>query len=423
MLPINNIKSISLIALGSDWHWLSFDDLISLVNDFELKIYTTPEYLKDMETMGAKWYRNHLLVIKEDSENNWEFLNRIKSEIEKTDLLIMQTLRKEFEWFAANPFNIPMVLFVHCLNWWAFPKKKLSLWETLLNHRRYLPWYFKLPSIRKDNVNNRLRILNNVDKLVFHDPNMISYYNKYWKGKKHNICWFPYFWYDDLMVENNRNHDIRISSKNSSNIKFVVPGSIDSSRRAYSNIIDAFKQVAHSVECPIQLVFPGSLTLDSSYSTKLVELFESINMTEKNLIITYSKSDPIKLESTGVSSIPRSEYDNIFLDCDVIISQLPAEGKKMFKFYDEVYGESTAAQFADLIRYSKPGIFPDSFKMVDEISPICDTYSSIEELINIIIKYTNRKFLYMQTEKAKRISLEHFTTNHIRSKLFSQIYL
>ena len=91
--PSNKIDSISLIALGPNWHWLSFDDLISLLDDYKLIIYSTREYLYDMEKMGAKWYQDHTIVLKENSETNWEFLNRIKPEIEKTDMLILQTLR------------------------------------------------------------------------------------------------------------------------------------------------------------------------------------------------------------------------------------------------------------------------------------------------------------------------------------------
>ena len=106
---------------------------------------------------------------------------------------------------------------------------------------------------------------------------------------------------------------------------------------------------------------------------------------------------------------------------DVIVSQMPLNGKKMFKYYDEKYCESTACHYADLARFCKPGIFPEAFKMIPELASVVDVYSNEKDLTELILKYTNREFLTDQQSEAVRISRMYFSKKPIMKRFLKQL--
>ncbi|SVE46230.1 uncharacterized protein METZ01_LOCUS499084, partial [marine metagenome] len=168
---IKSFSSISVIALGNDHHWIALDNLCQLLSEYDVKIFSTNQYVSELDRLGCTYYRGHKLEIKENSETKSEFLDRIRSEVEESDVLILETLRTEFEWFANNRLNLPVILFIHCFNWWAFPNMRWPLYQILrdINGIRSKLRIFKsIPSITRKCINDRKKVLRNVDALVFH---------------------------------------------------------------------------------------------------------------------------------------------------------------------------------------------------------------------------------------------------------------
>ena len=413
---IRPFKSVSIIALGNDHHWIALDNLCHLLSEFHVKIYTTIEYVKELNRLGCKYYLKHELEIKEDSESKSNFLTRIRSEIEKSDVIMLETLRTEFEWFAKNRLNIPVILFVHCLNWWAFPKKRWPLFRILRNIkgiRSKLTVFNLIPSIKGENVANRQRVLMNVDALVFHDPGMVDYYYSNWSPPFHQIAVMPYTYYDPDVILTIKNHGSDNNKGVTKTIRFIVPGSIYQSRRNYDLILVSFEEASKQTQVKIELIFPGPLLrYESNYGLTLKKRFDRINSSNSNLMIHYN---------SGRETTSTDEYNGYMQSSDVIVSQMPLNGKKMFKYYDEQYCESTACHYADLARFCKPGIFPGSFKMIPELAPIVDIYYTESELIEIILKYTNRDFLMNRKSKAERLSRKYFSKESIMKLFLKQI--
>jgi len=417
MIPrkIKAFDSISIIALGNDHHWIALDNLCHLLSDYVVTIYSTNEYVSELDRLGCNYYRKHKLEVKKDSESKSEFLDRIRPKVEKSDILMIETLRTELEWFANNKFNVPVILFVHCLNWWAFPEKRWSLYsiyKDIKGIRSKLRIFKSIPSISKKNIVNRQKILKNIDALIFHDPGMVDYYYQNWKPPFHKISVMPYTYYNPDVIS-------RIDSNGSGTengaIKFILPGSIYKSRRNYNLILSCIKKVAKQIDVNIELIIPGPLfRYESSYGEMLKGLFDRINNSFPNLKIHYN----CERETTSTG-----KYDSQMQSADVILSQMPFDGIKMFKYYDEKYCESTSCHYADLVRFCKPGIFPESFKMIPELAPIVDVYSNEKDLTEVILKYTNRVFLEEQQLEAVRISRMYFSKKPIMKNFIKQLVI
>ena len=419
MIPrkIKSFGSISVIALGNDHHWIALDNLCQLLSEYDVKIFSTNQYVSELDRLGCTYYKENKLEIKENSETKSEFLDRIRLEVEKSDVLILGTLRTEFEWFANNRLNLPVILFIHCLNWWAFPNMRWPLYQILrdINGIRSKLRIFKsIPSITRKCINDRKKVLRNVDALVFHDPGMVDYYYENWDAPFHKISVMPYTYYNpDIISRIDENRSENVESDNGA-INFIVPGSIYRSRRNYNLILSCFKKVAkQNNDVNIRLVFPGPLfRYEPGYGEMLKELFDNINDSFPNLKIHYN----CERETTSTE-----KYDSQMQSADVILSQMPFDGIKMFKYYDEKYCESTSCHYADLVRFCKPGIFPKSFKMIPELAPIVDVYSNENDLIKLILKYSDRQFITDRQTEAERISRMYFSKAPIMKKFLQQL--
>ncbi len=415
---IKPFKSISIIALGNDHHWIALDNLCDLLSDFEVKIYSTSEYVFELNRLGCNNYLKHEIEIKEDSESKSEFLTRIRSEVEKSDVLILETLRTEFEWFANNRLNVPVILFIHCLNWWAFPNMRWPLHRILRDIkgvRSKLGVFKSIPSISRKSIEDRQKVLMNVDALVFHDPGMVDYYYNNWNASFHQIAVMPYTYYNPEVMSSIKKNGSENNKSETSAIRYIVPGSIYQSRRNYDLLLVSFEQAAKQTQVKIELIFPGPLfRYESNYGLMLKKLFDRINSSNSNLMIHYN---------TGRETTSTDEYDGYMKSADVIVSQMPLNGKKMFKYYDEKYCESTACHYADLARFCKPGIFPESFRMIPELSPVVNVYSNEKDLTEVILKYTNRVFLDEQQLEAVRISRMYFSKKPIMKNFIKQLVI
>ncbi len=100
---------------------------------------------------------------------------------------------------------------------------------------------------------------------------------------------------------------------------------------------------------------------------------------------------------------------------------MPFDGIKMFKYYNEKYCESTSCHYADLVRFCKPGIFPESFKMIPELAPIVDVYSNENELKKLILKHSDRQFIEDRKSEAERISRMYFSKASIMKRFLEQL--
>jgi hypothetical protein len=225
----------------------------------------------------------------------------------------------------------------------------------------------------------------------------------------------PYTYYNPEVISRiDSNGSGNIESENGA-IKFILPGSIYKSRRNYNLILSCFKKVAKQNDVNIELIIPGPLfRYESSYGEMLKGLFDQINDSFVNLKIHYN---------CGQETTSMQEYDSHMEAADVIVSQMPLNGIKMFKYYDEKYCESTSCHYADLVRFCKPGIFPESFKMIPELAPIVDVYSNEKDLTEVILKYTNRVFLEEQQLEAVRISRMYFSKKPIMKNFIKQLVI
>ena len=405
----NKIENISIITFSN--HRMQLDNLCYLFTDFDVTVFSSELHYRQMHLENKVYFKRHRWINKKENEKAADFLDRHKNAINASDLILIPTLRTDLEWFISNPLTPPIVFFVHNLNYWMFPEERFGLWKQK-NIQAKVKYIIGLPRLRQQE-RIRHRMLDQMDALNFHDPQMIEKYNRKSNGRDHVITTIP----DGLFInENNQgNQHIPASADGTEDVGellFTVPGTVAPNRKDYVNLLEAFKDGAKSVKCRIQLILLGRLRNNIKYGQKLKRMADGINAASEKLKIIYYDTDQM---------IPDRIYNRVMAESQVIISGIRPDSTKDFRGYEEIYGETvTSGSSADVIRFAKPGVFPARYKAPPGIRSALDTFSDKTELIEIITRYSNRAYLERKTIAARKCALR-FTREKILDQFMQQI--
>jgi len=391
-----------IAILGLSHHPIAFDNLCYLFGNRDVKLFLWRDYVDKLKENDVHYYENLPKIISRKKESLSVFMDRIKPDLNKYDLVIIPTLRIGFDWFAKNKFSSRTILFIHCLNFWAFPDKKISFWKTKSIKDKHA--FLLNKSTRYSSIKNRLKILEKVDFLNFHDKGMKDYWFRNKKNYGKNISTMPYSLYipENLRFKKRKSRD---------SIVFVVPGTIDPGRRDYCWLMRVFSKASKKTDKQIRLILLGRLKKTEGYANKVKHLADRLS-SSKNLEIIYFDTERF---------IPQQTFDTEMINADVIMSSVPLSRIKIFKHYKEVYGETTACHWIDVMRFAKPGIFPvNSFE-----EPLLDDcvlfYKNERELIENILKMTRKNVFEKKKTAAKRVSEDFFSREKILERFWNQL--
>lgn len=398
-----------IAILGLSHHPLAFDNLCYLFQDYDVTIYSDLDYYKNLSKYGAKFYRGIPKVVSKIGQQLNSFLDEIKPELEKVDMVVIPTLRREFSWFEKNWLNTRTVLFIHCLNYWSFPNKHLSLSDiTPISKIKYLLSFYK----RQETSKRRLRILENMSAINFHDPGIKNYYSRTKQGKNRLLGSMPYAFYIPEYCDDKPSCVKKISLNKT--IDFVVPGTISPNRRDYFWLLNSFAQAASKTNVVLRVSLLGRLNQNIKYGKEIKYLATKLESEIPNLKIRYFDTNKF---------ISRKKFDSVMNKANVIMSSVPLSRIKIFKEYREIYGKTTSSHWADVVRFAKPGIFPTKSFQVELLKEIVSFYANRKELVEQILHFTKNDYLVKKTNQAQKISREEFSYKAVCKRFFLELGL
>jgi len=156
--------------------------------------------------------------------------------------------------------------------------------------------------------------------------------------------------------------------------RVIVPGSVDSHRRDYDEVVAFFgEQAGRPSIRPVELVILGNC--DSDYGRRILERLR-------------------RLEGPGFQCfgyqgyVPEQEYERQIGSADLLWSPLRVN-KKSSRNSPETYGQTTASGLtADLLLHHAPALTPDGFELPESFRPAQLSYASPEELKAIFYRLT-----------------------------------
>jgi glycosyltransferase involved in cell wall biosynthesis len=326
--------------------------------------------------LGKTSERFKWLII-EDNEPLKDFLDRTRVIIiqEDIDLFFLNSVYSSYNKYASfiKKAKTRTVLTLHNINSWLKPNTTgiESYIEKLM----------------------KKKMLNNVSGINVLGDELRNYFLSVSDLKK-PVLTLPYCIYEIRQVEETLDNTL----------KLVIPGSIDSRRRDYFNVLAAFEKIFEEFS-DLSLYILGKPI--GKFGSEVLEICRKLKAEGKNIKFCED-------------FVPQDEFERVMSSCDAIISPV---NKYMFIGKDrEEYGVSkaTGATF-DMIRYAKPGIVPSEFNVPSDLKGSIIQYKDQDELYTIIkMIHDDKDYRISLREKALSNS-QKYSLNSVRDKIQPQI--
>ena len=309
-------------------------------------------------------------------ESKYQFLKRVRDEINSSDLVFINTIQFDYRLYALQNFIPPIVLRVHNLNstfrpFYSFLK---SAWLFDLKFQfiyisKYLiwrrNWYFQrkfIKSVSKFNFPSSTLSRFAIEKCMV-SPEKVG---------RPLIPFTASFRYSSLYhIDQDR-------------VLISIIGAVEKRRRNYSIVLDSFKELVKNLKRPVSLAFLGRTS--SGYGNRMIDEFRKLE-NDFFKIISYS------------AFVPVSEFDDMMHKTHFII--IPAVEKIKTINSLEYYGKTKiSGNINDIIEYGKAAILPDHYPVDEELQPIIASYSKMKSLTDILTYWiTEQPYLSFDYDK------------------------
>lgn len=272
------------------------------------------------------------------------------------DLVIINTLHRNFEKYALIFENYKTLLLVHNSNFY-FKSANYKFIYLFKNFNVQLNYYY-LKLIYKEKIYKNRSIINRAGGFGFLSEEILNYNSNQYKNK----YYVPLFY----------NKSVEISS-NQSQIKIVIPGNISQRRRDYDLIFKILPELAPKANlCFVFLGKPENIKMQ-----KKLENFSKSKFSNRIQIKYYSQW------------ISQKEFDAEMFSSHYLLCPLHKETS--FYLQKEIYGKTKiSGNETDCIYYGKIGIFPEFYKMKNWDNLY---YKNQQDLINILENITFEKYI------------------------------
>ena len=331
----------------------------------EISVYSTIACKRELELLGVGDGISFFLI---DSEVSIPvYLSRNKKAIEGADWIIFVTIEKKYGYFAKTTWKSKTLLIVHDGNYWLDYHKNVQF-DSVINILRYIK------SIVHRGFYHRKKIISKVDYVAFYASFPYSVTPEYFikrglldKSKILPLLPFTYPFPEIRMDEEKSENDA---------ITIVVPGSIRNNIREYSPVIKAVRRITSSP------MFDSTIVL--------VLLGKPIRKYGKQIQIKFKELEDEKLKVvTFPDVVKKKEYDEWFSKSDFII--LPFIKNIRCGACREIGGiTKTAGTINDMIRFQKPALIAEGYKLGKDLNPLVKTYTDENDLADKIISWMEK---------------------------------
>ncbi len=362
---------IALIEL--DFHVDSVDGICKIFegSEHQLHIFTTKKNYSILKnrTYASKHKWNLL-----SEQSKLSFLNSNNKEINSCDGVFINTISADFGCFARFNFKPTTILRIHNAYKVFSPWNHIKIYPTVLGIWKAASYTFR--EIIWDRFwYYRPIVVKKMDFFTFPDKAIVDFLLKNNIVPKEKIApVLPIKVFDET---------VQLIINKSSDINFTIPGGVDKRRRDYLPVLTAFKILLPQTNKKISLSFLGKC--NSKYGREIISEFKKLS------------SDNFKVNSFE-DFVPQADFDSIMKETDVVISPVNADG--LTQIYGEIYGKTKiSGSITDVVLFPKPLILPATYLLNDNLKTIFSTYSSAEDLSNVILNFVNDKNLIADKTK------------------------
>ena len=387
------MKKIGILEFKHPRHGLAGLCRIANTKNSKVTVFTSRFLLSQVEQELKEDLSEYEWILKEENESDRAFLKRAEKICDdRIDLLFVNTIRGNclrLSYFLSLRPKCKRILQIYNVNYW-FKLRLIYNTENLVSMKGYnlrsiIKWFISTVDCNLGQILRRL-ILSSYDAIIVEYPPMKHYILKNFNYKK-KIYTIPNFACENIPPP---------TKKNDKTIRFIVPGIIFEERRDYDLLLRVFEELFSKYNNLIEVCLLGHPM--GERDQKIISYCEELK--EKGYKVRYFKE-----------WVPPNVFEDIFLKADVVISplRLKLEHQGIKEIYSVTKGTGVTS---DCIKYAKPLIVPERFKIADELNTSILTYRDAKELketLELLIK--DRKSLgNLQNEalaNSKAFSLEN----------------
>lgn len=346
-----------------DYHVADLDGFCRIFDHtlHELTILTTkPNYARLQQEADAgkcRW-----ILIAEESLKN--FFSRHLQDLNTHDLIYFNTIASRYSAYARTKFTAPTVLRVHNANTYLQPWSHLyfsaqpfyvykAISYLVREFVFQLDWYY-LP-----------KIIKRMNFFTFNDKSIEEFIRQHHYLPEEKI--FP-------AIPSSVSAGEFPALSSTETIRICIPGLIDSRKRNYLEVAEAWRLAGPLIGNKVELVLLG----------------KPIGNYGREVLAKLKELQHINFSVISFDHFVEQEIFNDYLSKSHLLIS-PNIETTSFRIYQEVYGKTKfPGIIAEMVKFGLPTIFPAHFSMDEEFQKHIEAYSNPAELSALIVKYCNQ---------------------------------
>ncbi|MBI1192543.1 MAG: hypothetical protein GC205_05145 [Bacteroidetes bacterium] len=287
-------------------------------------------------------------------EHTISFVTRKLAAINACDAVLFNTLASNFRFFSQLALTPPVVLRVHNAATYLSPNPEFKpiftpffLWKDASHLLR--------KTLGEREAFWRTKFVQRVDYFCFPDAALeASVREKGWLEGRQTMAPLPFTVHEPGHRK----------APQSGHRALTVIGSIDPRRRDYAALLDALESIQVDLRSECTLTLLGRPR--GSYGQKLLKRFQRLQSAHFTV-------------NTYTAFVPQEEFERVLRDTDFLV--IPALDKTRYTLYTEQYGQTKiSGNVYDMIRYGKPTIMPEHYRLDPDVATMTARYRSKAEL-------------------------------------------
>lgn len=357
------MKNIGIVEIGYHPYPLSELCKISNIGSTNVTVFTTKELFRILNQRYNLTKEKYDFILKEKDEGNIKFLKRVERICnEKIDVLIIETVKvpvtENYPFLFFNPQCKTLVTVHNANSWFDLRNFQLSTGRKGIKGKIFTANYDLGIMIKKI-------LLPRYEGILTLYPPQKDYIRRTTNYGK-EIFTLMYAVFKDVPPFQNEDNTIH----------FVVPGNICKRKKGTQRILRVFEELFAKYNKEIELLLLG-INEEEKYGHSIMK--ECKLMRKKGYSIRYV-----------VRHLSRPAYYKKYIKNDIVLFPFKIGPEK--ELYGDVYGTTKAsATLFDCIRFAKPFVTSQSFKVIEELETSSLTYKNEKELKVILESLINNR--------------------------------
>lgn len=342
-----------LLVIELDYHASLLNSLCPMLAErFDLSLMTTRK-IWELTSLSESDFND--VKIKEKREPIRDYISRCCSLLEQTDVIYFNTLEKYTGFFSSFQFPAPAIMRVHNIN--ATFRPMQSVIFTATSWPKAI-WFVLVRGVITRNWQARRRLLRNVDAIMMPSSGIAEY------SQKHGLL----SGYDNVlpysMPFSYLPQPAPEKALDDKKLVLSVLGTVDVTRKNYTELFEAMKLLQERSECAVELHFLGAVK--GKEGRAVIDQFKGL----ESDWFTFFYSTQF---------VSQQEVDAVMIRTHFLIAPIRLESN--FKMHREVYGCTRMSGVEiDVVNYQTAAFVPSGYHVVDDMRTLLRQYTNATDL-------------------------------------------